>query len=338
MQKVTITGTRQCEIVDAPDPHAKDNFVVVKVHSAPMCTEYKAYRDGKQPGLLGHEAAGEVVEVAQPARVKQGDRVVAMPLAGCGKCSLCLSGEYIHCQHAPDPLTATENSSGLDTYAQYIIKQDWLLLPIPDGISYDHGSMACCGLGPTMGAMELMRVDSFDTVVITGMGPVGLGGVINAVHRGATTIAVEPHPYRQKLAKKLGATEVLDPNDSKSAERILELTDGRGADKAVDCTGMPQAHRLLMKGVRRKGHIAFVGEGGELSIWISDDMIRNGFTLHGSWHYPLHVYPKIAEVIIKNTEKLDILITHTYPLTRAGEAWERQLTGESGKIVLHPWE
>src|SRR3972149_3597995 len=67
------------------------------------------------------------------------------PQYPCGKCSLCLAGEYIHCQHCVDPLALCGSTTGTATYAQYCIKQDWLLIPIPAGMSYDDASMACCG-------------------------------------------------------------------------------------------------------------------------------------------------------------------------------------------------
>ena len=99
MKQVAITGARQAMLVDKPELQPYANWAVVKVHAAPMCTEYKRFLSGEPTDELGHEAAGEVVAVAQPGRVKVGDRVVAMPLYGCGVCSLCVSGDYIHCEN-----------------------------------------------------------------------------------------------------------------------------------------------------------------------------------------------------------------------------------------------
>jgi len=277
-----ILGERQGGLVDQPDPHAHADFVVVKIEVAPMCTEYKAFVAGLPSNRLGHEAAGEVVEVAQPGRVRVGDRVVVMPLSSCGACSLCGAGDTIHCQNLVDTLAVTGNAAGLATYAQLLVKQDGLLLPIPDDLSYEHASMACCGLGPTFGAMQRLEVDAFDTLLITGMGPVGLGGVLNGVFRGADVIAVESHPYRAELARKLGAALVVDPADPGALAQIRERTGGRGADKAIDCSGAPAAQRLLIDAVRRRGQVAFVGEAGELTLHVSQDMIRKGLTLHGS--------------------------------------------------------
>jgi len=338
MKVVAITGEKQCALVDKPDPKAGANIVVVKITITPMCTEFKAYKNGSKSESLGHEAAGEVVEVAQPCKVKKGDRVVVMPLDACGVCPLCLDGEYIHCQRGVDVLKITGSAAGRATYAQFLVKNDWQLLPIPDGMSYEHASMACCGLGPTFGAMQLMRVDAFDTLLITGLGPVGLGGVINGVYRGARVIGVESQPYRAKLAKELGAAEVVDPNDKDALAKIKALTKGLGVDKAVDCSGVPQAQRLMIDALRRKGHGSFVGEGGELTIKGSDDMIRKGITLHGAWHWNLADTPQMMQVITKSSRLLDKVITHRFPMSKVKDAWELQLTGNCGKVLLRPWE
>jgi threonine dehydrogenase-like Zn-dependent dehydrogenase len=133
MKIVKITGKEKVELVEVPDPEAKGEFAVVKILSAPMCTEYKGYHDGVVSSSLGHEAAGEVVEIGRDGPVNVGDRVVVMPQRPCGRCPLCLKGEYIHCQHCLDIKQETGYEHGDGTYAQYILKQDWLLVPIPEG-------------------------------------------------------------------------------------------------------------------------------------------------------------------------------------------------------------
>jgi len=337
MKVVRIAGERNADLIDVPEPRAKDRWVVVKIHVAPMCTEYKAFKAGSRSSSLGHEAAGEVVEVAQPCRVKVGDRVVVMPLSPCGKCPLCGRGDYIHCQHSLNLTEETGCEHGAATYAQYLIKQDWLLAPIPDDMSYEHASMACCGLGPTFGAMQLMRVDAFDTVLITGLGPVGLGGVVNAVLRGARVIGVEGNPYRAGLAGELGAAAVINPADADALERIMALTDGIGVDKGVDCTGVAAAQRLQIDAARRKGEVSLVGEGGDLTINVSPDMIRKGLTLRGSWHWNLTDAPRIMQVVRAAGQLLDKQITHTFPMREVQNAFELQLTGQCGKVLLEPW-
>src|SRR6266851_3125191 len=90
MKVVGISGERQCGLEAKPVPKAAGEMVVVKILAAPMCTEYKLYTSGYLTDCLGHEAAGEVAEVAQQGRVRVGDRVVVMPQYPCGRCPLCL--------------------------------------------------------------------------------------------------------------------------------------------------------------------------------------------------------------------------------------------------------
>jgi L-iditol 2-dehydrogenase len=336
MQKVIITGPKKAELIDVPTPKPKFDWVLVKIKVAPLCTEFESYENGEMEFALGHEAAGEVVAVDQPGHLEIGDRVVVMPQYPCGKCSLCLSGEYIHCEDIYNIEQFTGSPEGSSTYAQYILKPAWLLPKIPADISYEHASMLCCGLGPTFGAMERMQVNAFDTVLITGMGPVGLGGVINAVYRGARVIALVRNPYRSKLAKDLGADQIINPNDKNALKQILESTNGTGVDKAIECAGDLAAQRLAIKATKRHGAIAFVGESGDLTIKVSDELIRTGLTLHGIWHYNLNDIPKLFQIVEKSKTQLDKLITHTFPMSQVNEAWKLQLTGQCGKVILYP--
>src|SRR5512147_919086 len=122
MKKAVIVDENRAELVDVPTPRPKEDWALVKVHATPMCTEYKGFAAGRKAEYLGHEAAGEVVEVAQPGKVKVGDRVVVMPQYPCGKCALCLAGDYIYCEHTYDFAAFTGSNEGSATYAQYLLK------------------------------------------------------------------------------------------------------------------------------------------------------------------------------------------------------------------------
>ena len=336
MKVVAKFGTESAGLIDKPDPVAEGEFVVVKIHSAPMCTEYKGFKNEGTGDTFGHEAAGEVVEIAQESTVKVGDRVVVMPHYPCGKCYLCLAGEYAHCQNDHKPLNIPEQAGVTATYAQYILKRDWQLVPIPDELSYHHAGMACCGLGSTFNAMRLMNVGALDTVLITGMGPIGLGGVINAVYRGAHVIAVESHLYRAALAKQLGAAEVVNPQEENAVDQIRDLTGGSGVDKGIECSAAAEAVRLLIDVTRPKGHIALIGGIRELAIQ-GGEIINKGLTLHGTRHYNLPGTPAMMRMITQVKPQLDTFITHTFPMHQIQKAWALQCTHNCGKVVLDPW-
>jgi len=337
MKKIVLFGGSSAGLVEVPDPQPKEDWALVKIHAVPMCTEYKMFFAGGKVEFLGHEAAGEVVAVAQPGRVKVGDRVVVMPQYPCGKCSLCVSGDYIHCENTYNFEAFTGSHEGWATYAQYILKPDWLLPAIPEGVSYEHASLALCALGPSFGAFQSMRLSAFDTVLVTGLGPVGLGAVVNARFRGALVIGVESAPWRAERSRQMGA-EVLDPGDPAILQKIKDMTDGMGVDCSLDCAGSVQAERLCIDAVRRKGRVAFVGEcSDDLVLRVSPDMIRKGLTLVGDWHYPLQDYPLVMKVI-QESPLIELLISHVMPMKDFLSAFELQSAGECAKIILKPWE
>jgi threonine dehydrogenase-like Zn-dependent dehydrogenase len=222
--------------------------------------------------------------------------------------------------------------------AQYLLKPDWLLPPIPEGLSYERASLACCAIGPSFGAFQRMGLSAFDTVMITGLGPVGLGAVVNARYRGARVIAVESVPWRVERARQMGAAAVLDPRSDDLVGQIKELTNGKGVDCSLDCSGTVKAERLGVDATRRRGKVAFVGECNDaLAIRISPDMIRKGLTLIGSWHYNLNDFPSVMKVI-QESPLIDQLISHVLPMSRIQQAFELSASHETAKMILKPWE
>ncbi len=208
-------------------------------------------------------------------------------------------------------------------------------MPIPDDISTAHAAMACCGLGPSFGAVRAMQLEGGETLLITGMGPVGLGAVINASYRNAKIIAIEGSKYRAEKARELGAWKVVDPADPDALKILKSLTGGCGTDKAIECCGVPAAQKFAVAATRRKGHVCFVGWGGHLEL---GNMIPDGLTLQGCWHWNLRDTPAMFRTIRDNAKKLDALITHRFVMDKVKDAFELQAAGNCGKVLLLPWE
>ena len=223
MSAVEITGERQARVTNRPMPRIDRDYVMLKVMAAPMCNEYIAYTSGtylerNRPDSLGHEMAGEVVQ-APAGPVRPGDRVVALCGYPCGQCEQCKLGYYSHCSQPDDPREVCNSASGECGFAQYAVKPGWMLEPIPDGLSYEHAAMACCGLGPTFGAMERLGVNAGSTILVTGLGAVGLGGIVNAKARGCYVIGAARSGYRAELARKLGCDYVVGPASTRWQRR-----------------------------------------------------------------------------------------------------------------------
>ncbi|MFD7099978.1 zinc-dependent alcohol dehydrogenase [Streptomyces xanthophaeus] len=338
MKTVEITGRREVRLVDRPLPRIGAGYVLVKVHVAPMCNEYLAYTEGlylerNRPDSLGHEFAGEVVEAPPGSALRPGDRVVALCGFPCGRCEPCRRGYYSHCAQTEDPRKVTGGESGECGFAQYAVKADWMLEPIPDGMSYEHASLACCALGPTFGAMERARVPAGSTVLITGLGAVGLGGVVAARARGARVIGAVRSPYRAELARRLGCEVLVDPGPAD----VLAATGGRGADCVLECSGQARYQRLAVDSVARLGTVAFLAEPGRIEISVDGDLVQRGVTLLGSLDINRKDARRLLQVIRSVPEQVDTLVTHRLPLSRIGEAFEAQAAYASGKVLLYPW-
>ncbi len=337
MKRVVVTGKSQCGLGDVDDPSVGENYARIKIQSAPLCTEFHQFLKGDIRPIGGHEAAGEVVEIGPSVNtVKLGDRVVVMPQSGCGVCDLCLSGDHIYCENKKDPKAICGNETGTATYAQYCVQQDWLLMPIPDDLSYDHASMACCGVGPGFNAMQTMQLASTDTVLISGLGPVGLGTAVMALYRGARVLGLEMNPYRIGLAKELGVEAVVDPTGENAVEEIMDLTSGRGAAKSVECSSVETAPDFLVKAAARRGQIASPGWGGPMN---AREISAKGLTVHGCWHWNHQRDTRVMMDSIRGASSLlDKFITHTFPFSEVQQALETRASNECGKIILHPWE
>jgi L-iditol 2-dehydrogenase len=335
MRAAVLPEPGHVAVVDRPEPAAAGDIVKVRILIAPMCTEFKDRLAGVTTENLGHEAAGVVVDPGRSRRVRAGQRVVVMPRYGCGTCWLCTAGEHIYCPDQRDVLAETGSAYGTATYAEFVLKPDWLLLPVPADIDLRHAALACCGLGPAFNAVHTMAVSATDTVLVSGCGPVGLGAVVNATTRGARVIALETNPYRADLARALGAAEVLNPIGGDPVARIGALTGGRGADCAVESSGAPDAARLLAAGLRRRGRLAIVAWGTEVAL---PPLVPLGLTVSGCWHWNhQRDATEMWATIRRAGAALDTMVTHTFPLSKVADAMDVQQSGACGKVVLLPF-
>ena len=340
---VTITGPSACSIVERRAPAARDDFVLIKVHAAAMCNEHNAYRDGtyiwgETPDRLGHEIAGEVIDAGRSNRVRVGDRVVAnMPFFSCGRCGHCRRGSLAYCEDAHQVDHLLPSTADVAGFAQYTLRGDWALIPIPDDLSYRHAACALCGCGPAHAALEAMGVSCHATVLVTGLGPVGLGCVMMARARGARVIGVGRQPYRRALAQRLGAEAVIDPDDGDPREAIRTLTRGRGVQAAIECSAQPTYLRLAIDATAVQGAITALGECGPIELNVLDDLIRHGRTLHGRLDITNAEIARVLELFERMPNELDTYLTHSFALRDIEQAWRLQETRACGKLLIDPW-
>lgn len=328
--KSLVLGNNRAYLEDVPMPEAKGEWVVVKVMATPICgSDRSAFTSETPVRDAGHEGSGIVVAANGSSLLKEGDRVILNPLSGCGECALCRSGNYIYCTNKP---------KFYSHFAEYVLVQDFVCTKLPDDISYELGSLACCALGPAFSSIKRLNVKGFDNILITGLGPVGMGAITIAKFLGARVIALDSVPYRQKMAKELGADVVLNPMDPDIKEQILAAKGNAPLIKALDASGNSNGERLCIDMMEPRGSVAFIGENHkQIPICPSDDFIRKGLTLIGSWHYNLDDREEMFS-ILRRSPVVHKIITDTYGFSDVQSAFEKFMTQDTCKVLLKPWE
>ncbi|MCY9670190.1 zinc-binding dehydrogenase [Paenibacillus alginolyticus] len=328
MKGVVFPGNKQVLIKEFPIPVPGPGEVLIQLKASAICrSDMSIYYgnpvvggDAAKTGctIPGHEPAGLVVQTGDGvASIKVNDRVAVYLASGCGECSNCKSGYMMFCK--------AWQCIGFDLHggdADYMVVPEKNCIKIPDSLSYVAAAVSTDAVGTLYHAQKRLQISGKDTLVIFGLGPMGGAGILVAKALGATVIAVDMIDERLELAQKeLGADYIINGKNEDAVQRILEITGNRGADAAVDCSGSPIAENQALDCVRPHGRVAFVGESRETTIKPSEQLIRKQLTLLGSWYFPIHEYEEICEFIVRKNVPVEKLVTHTFHLEQAEEAF-----------------
>jgi (R,R)-butanediol dehydrogenase/meso-butanediol dehydrogenase/diacetyl reductase len=208
------------------------------------------------PVILGHEMSGDVVEIGPGVtRVRVGDRVVLCPIIGCLQCTWCKSGLMGLCPSIAF-LGVSWHSGG---FAEYVNVHDYMCYHLPPEVSYEVGAMVE-PFAAVYRALKQACIQPGETVAIVGAGPIGLMGLQSArIHGAGQIVALEPATKRQELARRCGATAVIDPVKQDALAAVRDLTDGAGADVVLESSGVNATGILAGRIARRKGRIVVMG-------------------------------------------------------------------------------
>jgi threonine dehydrogenase-like Zn-dependent dehydrogenase len=327
MQQI-VTGGGKAWLQEAPMPEAQGNEVVVKMRSIPLCgSDMHAFRGAGEVAGGGHEGTGEVVAVDRSDCLHVGDRVALNPMSGCGVCELCRSGDAIFCADRP---------AFMGHFSEYVRIQDFMCTPLPADLSFDLGALVGCALAPASDCLRRMGLSATHTLLLTGLGPVGLGAVTWAKFHNAQVIGVDPSAWRRERAREIGADVVLDFTDD-LREQLRVIVGAPGVPLALDCSGRPEAERLCLDLAGVRGKVGFIGENpGMIEISPSDDLIRRGLSIYSSWHTNLQRLPELI-TLLRRFPAAELLISHRFTFAHVQEAFETMASGESAKVLLNPF-
>ncbi|MDX7777256.1 S-(hydroxymethyl)glutathione dehydrogenase/class III alcohol dehydrogenase [Aeromonas hydrophila] len=316
--------------------------------------------EGVFPCILGHEGGGIVESVGEGVTsVKVGDHVIPLYTPECGECKFCKSGKTNLCQKIrttqgkglmPDGTTRFSKDGqpiyhymGTSTFSEYTVLPEISIAKVDPAAPLEEVCLLGCGVTTGIGAvMNTAKVKEGESVAIFGLGGIGLSAVIGArLAKAGRIIAIDINESKFELARKLGATDCINPNDYDKPiqEVIVELTDG-GVDFSFECIGNVKVMRAALecchKGWGESVIIGVAGAGQEIST--RPFQLVTGRVWRGSAFGGVRgrsELPSYVQRYMQGEFKLDDFITHTMGLEQINEAFDLMHEGKSIRSVIH---
>lgn len=340
MKALVYEGPRQMNIRETPQPELKPDEVLIKTAYSGICGSelggYLGHNSLRKPPLvMGHEFSGEIVELGSEAtsykpELAARQRVTVNPLVHCGWCRACLSGRHNLCRerqiigiHRPG------------SFADYVAVPATKVYPLPDHLSLEHASLAE-PVGCAMRAARLAGCAPDQSVLITGLGPIGLLTLQVAQTLGVTQIfATDTDPDRREIGAHFGV-RVLNPLSENVVDVIQVETGGTGVNAAIDAVGAPATRRECIDAVALGGKVIFVGLHEDVTPIPGNVIIRKEIDLQGSFAYTPIDFEDSFNWLVSGQVEIDPWLIKA-PLAEGGACFERLLSkpGPVAKILLH---
>jgi threonine dehydrogenase-like Zn-dependent dehydrogenase len=315
MKAVVLSAPGEIALEGRPEPMLIEGQALLKVNMVGLCgSDLNSYR-GKNPmvsfpRIPGHEISATIV--SDIAGFHSGDTVTLSPYTSCGKCASCLRGRPNACQS--NETLGVQRDGGLTEY---------LVVP-PEKLHTANLSLKeLCLVEPlTVGfhAVARGRVISADTVAIIGCGGVGLGAVAAAGFRGARTIGVDVDDAKLDIARKAGATELINTNRDDLHTKLSELTNGLGPDVIIEAIGLPSTFRAAVEEVAFTGRVVYIGYAKEQVAYETRLFVQKELDILGSRNALPEDFHEVLRMLEDRRFPVDDAVSRIVPLEDAPKA------------------
>src|SRR5207247_9814289 len=338
MQGTMLYGPRDIRFEDRPEPRiTKPTDAIIRLSATCICGSdlwpYRGIQPIAQPTPMGHEYCGIVEEVGSAATsIKSGQFVIGSFFASDNTCPNCRAGYQSSCQHAEFVGTA-------QAPLLRVPLADGTLVATPD-VPSDDMVPSLLALSDVMGtgwfAACAANVKPGKAVVVVGDGAVGLLGVLSAKQMGARRIiAMSRRDSRQKLAREFGATDIVTERGDEGVARIMELTDGIGADSVLECVGTQESMMQAIRSTRKGGYVSYVGvpHGVQLN---GEELFFAHVHLHGGPAPVRRYLPKLIDLVLSGKINPGKVFDLTLPMNQVAEGYRAMDEGRAIKALLRP--
>ena len=344
MKALVLEEYKKLVVKDVPKPALRGpDDVLVRVRAASICGSDVHGWDGstgrrKPPLIMGHEAAGEIVEVGAAVRkFRVGDRVTFDSTEWCGKCWHCLRGEVNLCENRKVLGVSPGEWRRDGAFAEYIVLPERILFALPSSVDYVKAALAePCGVAAH--AIAITPRASGDSFAVVGTGLIGLLLVaILKAEASGPIIALDTQADRRAAALAFGATQAFDPADPASLAAIRELTSGRGVDHAFEAVGATAPIRTAIAATRKGGSVTIIGNASPSVEIPLQEVVTRQISLLGSCAVAGE-YERVIELMASGALDPLPLVSAVAPLEEGHRWFERLYAREAGllKVVLQP--
>lgn len=342
MKALLLSQYRQLHLTELPDPQPGPAEVLIRVAACGICGSDVHGYDGSSgrripPIVMGHEAAGAIAALGPGvAQFAQGDRVAFDSTVFCGHCGPCLRGEINLCDHRQVLGVSCADYSRSGAFAEFVAVPARIVHRLPDALSFLEAAMLEA-VAVALHAVSLAQIVPGASALVVGSGMIGLlAAQALRVAGCAKVLVADVDDSRLALARRIGATEVLNANEQ-LAERVLQLTSNVGVDLVIEAVGRSESIAASIECVRKGGSVVLVGNiSPEISLPLQKVVTRQ-ICLQGSCA-SAGEYPKAIELVASGAIQVKPLITAVAPLSEGPQWFERLHSRESGlmKVVLTP--
>lgn len=342
MKAAAITGLNTVKIIHVKRPTPGPRQILVRVRACAICTwEQRVFNGVKKlplPHVGGHEIVGEIAAIGEgvdPVRFPVGAKAAGRTLISCGTCYYCRRGYHTQCESAGKLRNDGPEIYGNAGFAEYICLEDTAVWRLDTDKTFPELSLTE-PLACVLNSMHRASPRMGDDAVIIGGGIMGQLNQIIFKKMGLRTILSEPDPARREFAVAHGCDIVIDPLAEDPVKKVMEITDGRGAEVVINTTAIPAVMEQAVAMTGPLGRcVAYSSQHPDKPIPVSPNRLHSKENfLTGAVNPSIDSFDQAVNLLSKNIVDLSDLVSAVYPMEQAQEAFEAALRPDTYRVVI----